>query len=46
MFPGTSAPWHLPVQLNLDPSRLEEGEVGKWGYRWENGMESEKLLLQ
>lgn len=38
MFPGTSAPWHLPVQLNLDPSRNGGGrrggemgvQMGKW----------------
>lgn len=34
VFPGASAPWHLPIHLNLDLSREDgmrpkEGEVGK-----------------
>lgn len=38
MFPGTSAPWHLSVQLNLDPSRNGgTGEVGKWENGGANG---------
>lgn len=47
MFPRTSAPWHLPVQLNLEilPGMVEQGEAGKWGRRWENGMQSEGLPL-
>lgn len=46
-FPGASAPWHLPVRLNLglsrnDAKRSKEGEVGKQGRKWETGTQMGK----